>query len=136
MREVRVVRFVVLCLVIVVLFVQGCVEQSDDSSGTGSAQAQTTSSTYGRYEDQSDSHRQDDVAQEEPMDQSELVEQAFDDISEAEVDQKTEDLKAAFRHLNEMCTKAVETRDALLSTRYAASEDEQRAIGKEADHGI
>jgi len=136
MREAIVVVFVVLYLALVAVLVQGCVDQSDDSSESAASQSQTNGSAYERYSNQSEDTQYDDPVREEPANQAEVAVQVLDDISEAEVDQRTQDLKAAFRHLGDICAKAVETRDALLSTPYTTNEEKQKVLEEESGHGI
>lgn len=53
-----------------------------------------------------------------------MAEQLLNDISDAEVVEKSEDLNHAFRSLNEICERAIETCSAMLSARYDYRQDE------------
>lgn len=53
----------------------------------------------------------------------EAVGQIMTDISDANVPERTEDLKYAFSRLNEICEKSVKIRDAMLSARYQTEQD-------------
>jgi hypothetical protein len=46
------------------------------------------------------------------------AEQILTDISDANVNESTDDLKLAFKRLNKLCERAVRTRDAMLSVKF------------------
>lgn len=53
-----------------------------------------------------------------------MAEQLLNDISGAEIVEKSEDLNHAFRSLNEICERAIETCSAMLSARYDNRQDQ------------
>lgn len=46
------------------------------------------------------------------------AEQILTDISDANINESTDDLKLAFKRLNKLCERAVRTRDAMLSVKF------------------
>ena len=58
----------------------------------------------------------------------EAAHQVLTDISDAQVEQSTGDLMTAFSGLNEICEKAVETYDAMLSVKFDSKSDSDADI--------
>lgn len=57
----------------------------------------------------------------EPKEPAEAAEQILADISDAGVEEGTEDLNTTVSRLNELCERAAKIRDAMLTARYSHS---------------
>jgi len=77
----------------------------------------------------------DKESPEDSKDHAEAAEQILTDISEAKVEKSTEDLKTALNRLNDICRKAVETSDAMLSVRFDDESDASKNHEKGAENG-
>jgi len=65
----------------------------------------------------------------------EAAHQVLTDISDAQVEQSTGDLKTAFSGLNEICEKAIEAYDAMLSVKFDSKQDSDADNEKGAEDG-
>lgn len=66
---------------------------------------------------------------------AEVAQQILTDMSEAKVDENTKELRTAFSHLNTICKKAVETREAMLTAKYNLTDGNTVNNEKGVEHG-
>lgn len=108
---------------------------SNDSSGSGTSQTEQESMVG-----------ESPTLQKEPIDlanrigrelkePTEAAQQILVDISDAEVEESTEDLKITFDRLNKICERAVETCDAMLAAKYDNKQEHTANDEKGAENG-
>lgn len=69
-----------------------------------------------------------------PVDPVKQAKQVLTEVSEAKVTKSTEDLQEAFRNLDAICKKAVETCDAMLAAKYKTNQEKSLNEGGKS-HG-
>ena len=118
-----------ICGSFVCIFCTGCAEESDNSAD--STEKRTSYSYPTEVASKSDSVAESvDPAGEMQEDPVETVDQVLADIAQAEVTERTEDLRDAFGHLTKIAEKAVEVGDAMLSHRYEVEQSAAQTADK------
>lgn len=118
-----------ICGSFVCIFCTGCAEESDDSAD--STEKRTSYSYPTEVASNSESVAESvDPAGEMQEDPAETADQVLAAVTQAQVSERTEDLRDAFGHLTEIAEKAVEVGDAMLSHRYEIEQNAAQTADK------
>jgi len=107
---------IALAIVVIVLsIISGVYSKKSDETSTSKDSTKSQSK-------QAESHTvvKEPVKNPDPVKPTEQPETILKDMDKAEVKENTEELRDVIGHLNNICKKAVETRDAMLTTKYRA----------------
>jgi ABC-type enterochelin transport system substrate-binding protein len=109
---------ILIALVIVVIVLSMILGACSKKSGETSTSKDSTKSQSKQVE--SHTITKEPVKNPDPVKPADQAETILKDMDRAEVKENTEELRDVIGHLNNICKKAVETRDAMLTAKYKA----------------
>jgi len=106
-----------------------------DSSSSRTSQTEQKSKIQESSNPQQEPVDLEDNTGREPENPAEAAKQILVDISDAKVEESTEDLRTTFDRLEKICERAVETCDAMLAAKYDNKEEHIAKDVKGAENG-
>jgi hypothetical protein len=133
MRRVFIILFITAVLALMFSFV--FIKIGTDSSGSGTSQTEQKSKIQESSNPQQEPVDLPNRTDKEPKIPAEAAQQILADISDAKVEESTEDLRTTFDRLEKICKKAVETCDAMLAAKYDNKQEHIAHDAKGTENG-